>query len=226
MMKLSTSANTLVAAACVAFIYGVAFIGWRAWHVSRKFDSVAERLDSVAISLAKLARLQQDERDEAAQLAAAQLAALQSAPTMSIVFEKAEVFEPLPQRNEIGIGTFTVGNVGNDAVFLLGITRTAADDMPGGHGYLLRGHGNRDLSVRLNPGDPPLDREQVTLWYRDLRGRHWMRSMSAVRAVPVPDERLPTAVTDTVVRPVTGEQAARELPAAEADTAQNPGDQG
>jgi hypothetical protein len=219
MAKLSILDGALVAVACGAVIYGMGFIVWRTLQMSNTVASLDRRLDSVAGSLLTLVQLRRDERQEAADLMAIQQSL--SPMAMNIVFDGFEIFDAGSRAGEIGMGVFTVRNVGNEAVFLLGITATAAAAMPGGPARVLPAFGDRALNLRLDPGDPPLDPDKVTLWYRDLRGRYWVRSLCDTNAARVPDDHASLAA-----RPAGEEHRAKELPAPEPDSALEPGGPG
>lgn len=198
----------LVAVTCYVVVCGMAFVAWQALQMSRAFGSADRKLDSVAASLLALAELRQQERQENAQIAASRVIPA----AVDVVFDGTEVFPARPETGEIGIGLFTMRNVGHEAVFLLGITRTATADIPPGPALLLPPADSRDLSLRLDPGDPPLDEGKVTAWYRDLTGRHWARSLGDLQATPMPAA---PAVGQAAGEPAAGQPEGRELPAAD-----------
>jgi hypothetical protein len=221
MSKLSVLDGTLAALACVAVIYGTGFVVWRTLQMSRTFASVDRRLETVTASLLSLVDLRLKEQQDAADRQSLTV----PAAALNIVFDRTDVFNAGP--GEIGIGVFTLRNVGNDAVFLLGITRTPHEAVPQGPARLLAPVGERDLNLRLDPGDPPLVEDQVTVWYRDLLGRQWQRSLSDPRATPVPEAPAlgpaatgKAATEKAATQQMTSERAAGELPASSTDSAQ------
>jgi hypothetical protein len=201
MVKLSTWLEVIVVVDCVAFLIAMAFIAWRAWQAFRRasqtLDKVDRSLESVATSIGSLVEIREQE------LMASQNRV--NPVAVKIVVDNAEIFDAKPQTREIGIGVFTVRNVGNDSVFIVGVTRTAEDGMPQGQGRLLTPLDGRDVHLRLAPDDPPLDMKTVTIWYRDLQGQHWRRSLADPQATQVAGDSASLAV----------EQPTGEIPALE-----------
>jgi hypothetical protein len=204
-VKLSPTLNVILAVDGVVILLGVLFIGWRAWHAFRGLESAAASLHQIMVILGDQERRAQE--NEKAELKARQNRV--DTMAVNIVFDGFEIFEASPDKREIGVGVFTVRNVGNEAVFLLGVTRTAQAGMPSATGRVLSPVGSRDVNLRLDPGDPPLDRDEATIWYRDLLGRHWMRRLRDTRATLVPEEPEPAATQEaTAQRPVPQEAMA------------------
>jgi hypothetical protein len=199
---LSALDSTLVAFASLAVICGAGFVVWRTMQMSRTFAAIDRRLDTVASSLQTLADLRMKEWEDSI---ASRSHAIPGA-AVNIVFDHSDVFNASP--GEAGVGVFTLRNVGPDAAFLLGVTRTPDEAPPQGPVRLLVPGGERNLNLRLDPGQPRLDEDKVTVWYRDLRGRPWRRSFGDVQATLLPD---PPAVEPAATGPAV-EQGAETQP--------------
>ena len=127
-VKLATWIDPIVAADGVVFFFGVLFIAWRAWvafqQASRKLESIDRSMQSITVSLSD---------SVTSQLRQQELTAIQSQVSpvaMNIVVGDIEIFDAVPGKDEIGIAVFTVRNVGNESVFVLGATRTAEAGCP------------------------------------------------------------------------------------------------
>ena len=207
MSRLSALDSTLVALATIAVIYGAGFVVWRTMQMSRTFAAIDRRLDTVASSLQTLADLRLKEWEDSVDSQSQTIAGA----AVNIVFDDSDVFDAGP--GETGVGVFQLRNVGPDAAFLLGLTRTPDEAPPRGPVRLLVPGGERNLNLRLDPGQPPLVEDMVTVWYRDLRGRPWRRSLGDVQATRLPD---PPVAEPAVVEPAA---AGRQLDGAWAATA-------
>lgn len=227
-IKMSSWLQVVVAVDCVVLFFAMAFVIWQAWKALRRasetLDNVDRSLHSLAESMLSLATLQI--RRQELDLAASQGQVIPVA--MNVVIDGVEIFDANPQTAEIGFAVFTVRNVGGDAVFVLGVTRTAEDGMPPGQGRLVSQFEGRDVNLRLDPSDPPLDLQQVTVWYRDLRGRRWMRSLGDSQATQVAEApaEVPAAVPAEVPAEVPAAASVPEaIPSPGETTALEPGDQ-
>jgi hypothetical protein len=110
---------------------------------------------------------------------------LVAAVARTVVVGKIEIFDAREEEQATGVGVFTVHNVGGEAVFVLGATRTPADESPPGSGRLLIPGLELDEYLHLSPGEWALDIEKVTIWYRDLRGRRWARCIGDPHATEI-----------------------------------------
>jgi hypothetical protein len=153
-------------------------IGYAAWQLrllGKSLTAVSAHLRVLSEAYASTIAEQQQEKDDYMRTAVAPVA-------KTIVFGRCEIFEP--QAGGRGVGVFSVRNVGAEAVLALGVTRTEADGPPPEAGaQILTGADPVEFYVTLEPNLPPLDLARVTLWYRDLSARVWLRSFAAPHAV-------------------------------------------
>jgi hypothetical protein len=213
MAKLHLSSAVLIAVGCIAIIYGTIFIAWRAWRISRTFESVGLSLQSAASSLRDLAHAQSRLQELAEQKDLAAIMAGQNnvpAVAVNVVFDGLEIFPADPMTREIGMGVFTVRTVGGDAVFLLAIARSREEAVPSGPARLLAGFGERSLSLRLDPDDPPLDGDKATMLYADLLGRRWLRGFTDPQASRVPDAEPADSPQEATSQEATSQEASSQ----------------
>jgi hypothetical protein len=128
----------------------------------------------------------------------------------TVVVARTEVFPANAEPGARGAAVFGVRNVGNEAVFVLGVTRDQAEGAPPGPVTQVLGVGDvQECYLTLEPELPPLDVADVALWYRDLSGRLWVRRTTDEHAslmerppapvpepVPVPEPELEAVPTE------------------------------
>jgi hypothetical protein len=191
-----------VAADLVALFIGIVWVAWRAWQTSQ---NVSRRLDDLSRSLTLVAGWMEELVERQAPVPAE--GELVAAVARNVVVGKIEIFDAREEEQATGVGVFTVHNVGGEAVFVLGATRTAADETPPGSGRLLMPGLELDEYLHLGPGERALDLEKVTIWYRDLRGRRWARCIGdphateVSQAAPAPEVEEAVQVPDIAAAP-------------------------
>lgn len=166
----------------IALIFFTA-LGGVAYYVVSRMQNVARTLERLVEGLNQLVEIRQDEaRIAQDERELRSLAAANTAST-TVAFAWTETYPADPETNEVGIGVFGVRNVGNETVFALGLTRSVDVGPPQSPKHQVIGvFDTVELSLVLAPDDPPLDLTEVTLWYRDMAGRHWTRRYGDHRA--------------------------------------------
>jgi hypothetical protein len=210
--KISGWLQVVIAVDFAAFLCAMAFVSWRAWEavrlISQTLDKVDDSVKSMADWMESLVVLQRQSQE---------LTAIQNrvdSVAVAVVVDNVEIFDPDPDAGETGTAVFTVRNAGGTPVFVLGITRTAEEEMPEDRGRLLTYLEGRDLYLGLPPDGPPLDLAKAAIWYRDLRGQIWLRSLGESQASLVePGERsLPTEHADEAAPALEAASAKTDLP--------------
>ncbi len=175
-------------------VLAVLVVVWAAWYLDRRLARLDLTVARVASALDTLVTLQAGSRkdgDARTELAAAS----------AIIFAGHEVFEPRPESDEIGIGIFTIRNVGTVPVFRLQLGASAARLAEGPRAWVLGPGESITLSLRIPPDLVPFPLSEVVLTFRDRAGDTWHRMLLHDWAVRLPRDEKP----DTEPSPMLGE---------------------
>lgn len=168
--------------ALITFVFFAA-LGGLAYYVVSRMQNVARTLERLAEGIHLLVEIRQDEARLARDERDLRSLAAANAASTTVVFAFTETYPANPEMNEVGIGVFGVRNVGGETVFALGLTRSVDVGPPqAAKQQVIGAFDTVELSLLLAPEDPPLDLTEVTLWYRDMAGRHWTRRYGDHRA--------------------------------------------
>lgn len=193
----STTSTVEIGALELGFfiVLGICYAGWQLRSLNmtldKTFASFSTLLRELADTHTRLADAYTRAVERQENLLKSTLAAVEPI-AKTIVFARPEIYQAKPLSRERGAGVFSIRNVGSEAVFALGITRTEADGPPPEEDVqILSTFEPVELYLTLEPDLPPLDVAQVTLWYRDLSARVWVRRFAdahARRFVPPAEE--------------------------------------
>ncbi|WP_037682370.1 hypothetical protein [Streptomyces griseus] len=177
-IKLSLqSPAVLVALAAVVFLAAVG-------HLDKRLAKLDRTAAEVAAALNSLVEIQAGSRDDGDSKSARAAAA-------AVAFAEHEIYSARPGSDELGIGLFSIRNVGSSAVFRLQL-RASSFGLPASAVAQVLGPGESvTLSIMLGPDDAPLVLDDVTLWYQDTTGNLWYRRYRDEQAaqLPAPEER-------------------------------------
>ncbi|MFC4029854.1 hypothetical protein ACFO3J_00045 [Streptomyces polygonati] len=180
-----------------------AVVGSAAYHIGSRLQKVQQELRLLTMGLQNLARIGEAQLTAADDERAGRRMAAAGAAATTVTFSRAEIHQPKPETGELGIGVFGVRNNGSEAVFALGLTRSAADGPP--REATPRGIGVIEiveLTLVLPPDEPALELAEVALWYRDSFGQLWVRRFADHRATFVPAEEAPVEEVPVAEVPV------------------------
>lgn len=205
MFSVAQQTELVVIDVALVSVAAIGYFGWQLRGLNRNLDSVKEPLAQALAYWGRHIRLSEA-------MVEAQLTRIESV-AKTIVFARTEIFPASAENGSHGVAVFGIRNVGNEAVFSLGVTRTESDGPPSEDAVSVLGVlENIDNYLTLEHDGPAVVLGDIALWYRDLSGRLWVRryldqNARLVETTPAPAEAeaSPTA-PHTLTAPTTGDR--------------------